>query len=70
MKLTTLEAYVQEHKQWYITKYGCIDWHWWDEGLYYAIGDYVSMKGEFSVEDIEFLHRTELEPEYFIDEED
>ena len=31
------------------------------------------MRGEFSDADVEFLHRTELEPEYFledIDEED
>ena len=73
MKLTTLEAYVNEHKQWYLDNFGKLDWKWYDEGLVYAIQDYVSMRGEFSEEDVEFLRRTEFEPAYFlkdIDEED
>ena len=70
MKLTTLEAYVKEHQQFYLDLYGKLDWHWYDEGLVYAIQDYVSMKGEFTAEDVEFLHRTEFEPEDFIDEEE
>ena len=73
MKLTTLEAYVNEKKQWYLEEYGKLDWQWYDEGLIWAIQDYVSMRGEFSVADIEFLNRTEFEPEYFlkdIDEEE
>lgn len=70
MKLTTLEAYVNEQKQWYLTKYGKLGWQWYDEGLYYAIADYASMRGEFSDVDIEFLHRTEFEPEDFIDIEE
>ena len=70
MELTTLEAYVQQKKQWYLDKYGKLDWQWYDEGLVWAIQDYVSMRGEFSVEDVEFLHRTEFEPEDFIDEEE
>ena len=40
MKLSILEAYVKSQKQWYIDKYGKLDWHWYDEGLYYAIDDY------------------------------
>jgi hypothetical protein len=66
MKLTTLEAYVNEHKQFYLDTYGKLDWHWYDEGLVYAIQDYVSMKCEFTEEDVEFLHRTEFEPEDFL----
>lgn len=69
MKLSILEAYVKAQKQWYIDKYGKLDWHWYDEGLYYAITDYYSMMGEFTEEDIEFIHRTEFEPEDFIEEE-
>ena len=68
MKLTTLEAYVNEHKQWYLEEFGELDWQWYDEGLYYAIADYVSMRGEFSEADVEFLHRTEFEPEDFLDD--
>lgn len=67
MKLTTLEAYVQEHKQFYLDTYGKLDWRWYDEGLYYAIANYAGMKGEFSEADVEFLHRTEFEPEDFLD---
>lgn len=69
MELTILEAYVQKKKQWYLDKYGKLDWHWYDEGIVYAIQDYVSMKGEFTEEDVEFLHRTEFEPEDFIEED-
>lgn len=68
MKLTTLEAYVQEKKQWYLDKYGKLDWEWYDEGLIWAIQDYVSMKGEFTEADVEFLRRTEFEPEYFLED--
>ena len=68
MKLTTLEAYVQEKKQWYLDEYGKLDWQWYDEGLIWAIQDYVSMRGEFSDADVEFLHRTEFEPEYFLED--
>lgn len=70
MKLTTLEVYVNEQKQWYLEEFGELDWQWYDEGLYYAIADYVSMRGEFSDADVEFLHRTEFEPEDFIDIEE
>jgi hypothetical protein len=66
MKLTTLEAYVNEHKQFYLDLYGKLDWRWFDEGLVYAIQDYVSMTGEFTESDVEFLHRTEFEPEDFL----
>ena len=66
MKLTTLEAYVKAKKQWYFDKYGKLDWQWYDEGIVWAIQDYLSMKGEFSEADVEFLHRTEFEPEDFL----
>lgn len=69
MKLTTLEAYVQKKKQYYLDKYSKLDWQWYDEGLIWAIQDYVSMKGEFTEADVEFLKQTELEPEYFLEEE-
>ena len=70
MRITTLEAYVNEHKQFYLDTYGKLDWHWYDEGLVYAIQDYVSMRGEFTEADVEFLYRTEFEPEDFIDIEE
>lgn len=70
MKLTTLEGYVELCKGWYIHKYGKLDWHWWDEGLVHTIQDYVGMMGEFTEADVEFLHRTEFEPEDFIDIEE
>lgn len=69
MELTTLEAYVQQKKQYYLDKYGKLDWQWYDEGLIWAIQDYVSMKGEFTAADLEFLKRTEFEPEYFLKED-
>ena len=66
MKVTTLEACVNEHKQFYLDLYGKLDWRWYDEGLVYAIQSYVSMMGEFTEADVEFLHRTEFEPEDFL----
>lgn len=70
MKLTTLEAYVQEKKREYIEENGELDGYWYDEDIIWAIQEYVSMKGEFTEEDVEFLHRTEFEPEDFIDIEE
>ena len=66
MKVTTLEAYVNEHKQFYLDLYGKLDWRWYDDGLVYAIQDYVGMMGEFTTADVEFLHCTEFEPEDFL----
>jgi hypothetical protein len=68
MLCITLEDYVNEKKQWYLNQYGKLDWQWYDEGLVWAIQDYVSMNGEFSDADIDFLHRTEFEPEDFLKE--
>ena len=70
MRIESLESYVNEKKQWYLDKYGKLDWQWYDEGLVWTIQDYVSMKGEFTEEDVEFLHRTEFEPEDFLEEEE
>lgn len=66
MEIKSLESYVNEKKQWYLDKYGKLDWQWYDEGLIWAIQDYVSMTGEFTDKDVEFLHRTEFEPEDFL----
>ena len=66
MTITTLEAYVQEKKQWYLDKYDKLDWQWYDEGLVWALQDYLSMTGEFTETDVEFLRRTEFEPEDFL----
>lgn len=66
--VVNLEMYVNEQKKWYLEKYGELNWRWYDEGLYYAIADYVSMRGEFTKEDVEFLRRTEFEPEDFLED--
>lgn len=66
--VVNLEMYVNEQKKWYLEKYGELNWKWYDEGLYYAIADYVSMRGEFTQEDVEFLRRTEFEPEDFLED--
>lgn len=66
MEIKSLESYVNEKKQWYLDKYGKLDWQWYDEGLIWVIQDYVSMTGEFTDKDVEFLHRTEFEPEDFL----
>ena len=70
MEIKSLESYVNKKKQWYLDKYGKLDWQWYDEGIVWAIQDYVSMTGEFTEEDVEFLHRTEFEPEDFLEEEE
>jgi hypothetical protein len=66
--VVNLEMHVNEQKKWYLEKYGELNWKWYDEGLYYAIADYVSMRGEFTEADVEFLHRTEFEPEDFLED--
>ena len=37
----TLEKYVEQQKQWYIDHYGTLDWQWYDEGLIWAIQEYL-----------------------------
>lgn len=68
MKLTNLKNYVEEEKQWYLEKYGKLDWAW-DEGIVWAIQDYLSMKGEFGEEDLVYLKELGFVPEDFIEEE-
>jgi hypothetical protein len=68
MKPTTLEAYVQQKKQERIDKYGKLSGEWYDRGVAWAIQEYVSMTGGFTKADVEFLKRTEFEPEYFLDD--
>ena len=70
MKLTNLRNYVADMQQWHLNKYGKLDWLWYDEGLIYAIQDYYDMKGEFTEDDVKFLHENELTVEDFIEEED
>ncbi len=62
----TLEAYANERNQWYIKKYGCLDYHYYTDGLYYIIANYARMNGKFSDADVEFINRTEFQPEDFI----
>ena len=42
MAFETLEKYVEQEKQWYLDHYGTLDWQWYDEGLIYAVLDYLS----------------------------
>ncbi len=68
MGLTNLKNYVEKQKQWYLEKYGKLDWQWHDEGIVWAIEDYLSMKGGFTKDDIEFLKENDFVPEDFIEE--
>lgn len=47
----TLKEKIEDTKRWYEGKYGSLDWHYYDEGIDYAIGDYFSQMGEFTEED-------------------
>lgn len=38
----TLKKHVEKQKQWYFDHYGTLDWHWYDEGLVWAVLDYLS----------------------------
>ena len=40
-----------------------------EENLVWAIGDYLSMKGEFTEEDVEYLKELGFVPEDFIEED-
>lgn len=37
----TLEKYVEQQKQWYLDDYGTLDQQWFDEGLIWAIKEYL-----------------------------
>lgn len=69
MTLTNLKNYVEQKKQWYLDKYGKLDWQWYDEGLVWAIEDYLSMKVEFTEEDVTYLKTLGFVPEDFIEED-
>lgn len=69
MKLTNLKDYVEKEKQWYIDKYGKLDWHW-HEGIVWLIQDYLSMMGEFSEEDLICLKELDFVPEDFIEKDE
>lgn len=56
--------------QWYLNKYGKLDWRWYDEGIVYAIQDYYGCKGEFTEDDVEFLKENGFIPEDFIEEDE
>lgn len=68
--MQSLRDKIEDAKTDYFAKYGCLDWHWYDEGLYYTVADYFSSKGEFSEDDKEVLKEYEFVPEDFYDEED
>lgn len=51
----------------YFAKYGCLDWHWYDEGIIWTIQDYYSRKGEFSDDDIAVLTENDLMAEDFME---
>ena len=35
-----LRKQIEKEKDWYLQKYGVLDWHWYDEGLLWTIQDY------------------------------
>ena len=37
----TLEKYIEKQKQWYLDHYGTLDWQWYDEGLIWAVQEYL-----------------------------
>lgn len=54
-KKTTLRGKITEAKAEYLKEYGCLDWHWYDEGLVWTIQDYHSSVGsilDFTVDDL------------------
>ena len=38
---SSLRNYVEGSKQWYLDEYGKLDWQWYDEGVVWAIQDYL-----------------------------
>ena len=66
--MTNLKDYIKQKSDWYLNKYGKLDWHWFDEGVIWAIQDYLSMKGEFSQEDIEVIKARGFSSEDFIND--
>lgn len=64
----SLREQIQERQVEYFAKFGCLDWHWYDEGLVWAIQDYLSCKGEFLEEDRAVLKEYDFIPEDFEDE--
>lgn len=71
---SSLCNYVEGDKQWYLSKYGTLDWKWFDEGLIWSIMDYASSVpiSTWTDDDLEYLKEWDLtkeEIEYFLEEE-
>lgn len=69
---SSLRNYVEDAKQWYLDKYGTVDWQWYDEGLIWSIMDYASSVpiSTWTDDDFEYLKEWELtkeEVEYFLE---
>ena len=45
MREDGLRKQIEKEKDWDLQKYGVLDWHWYDEGLMWAIQDYESCIG-------------------------
>lgn len=56
--------------QWYLNKYGKLDWRWYDEGIVYAVQDYYGCTGGFTEDDVEFLKENGFISEDFIEEDE
>lgn len=70
---SSLRNYVECAKQWYLDKYGTLDWQWYDEGLIYSICDYASSVSisDWTEDDFEYLKEWELtkeKVEYFLED--
>lgn len=64
---SSLRNYVEGSRQWYLDKYGKLDWQWYDEGLIWAIQEYHS-SCDFTEEDVVYLRELDFVPEDFIEE--
>ena len=69
LELTNLQDYVEDARIDHLAHYGYLDWKWYDEGLVWAIQDYLSMKGDFTEKDVAYLKELGFVPEDFIEED-
>lgn len=64
---TSLKNCVEKSKATYLKRYNALNWMWYDEGLVWAIQDYLGCKGEFTKSDVKYLKECGFTPEDFID---
>lgn len=63
---SSLRGCVEKAKATYMRRYNALNYLWYDEGLVWAIQDYLSCNGKFTKADVKYLKECGFKPEDFV----